>query len=154
MSSSSIALRAAATDFDVSSAAARALDAALRDAPDSLNPNVLRIEAARALGACGDATSIEALRPFAATGEYRNGLTGIAVDAVAAIVGRDPKSKAPAKEALCASYPAPAKDAADTAMCEALAKRVHAALAQVSGKKVAFPAKYDEAARKKLQAAW
>jgi hypothetical protein len=144
--------RALAKAADVKSA--RALESTLRDAPKSLNPNVLRIESAKALGACGDAASIEVLRPFAASGEYRNGLTGTAVDAIAEIVSRDAKAKAAARAALVAAFPPPATDAAEATMCVALAKRVHAALAKVTGKKVDFPGTYDEASRKKLVAAW
>ena len=135
-------------------AAARPLDALLRDAPKALNPNVVRIEAASALGACGDAESVAALRPFAASGEYRNGLTGTAIDAVAAIAARDPKAKGPAREVLVTAYPVPPEDPGDGALCVALAKRVHDALAKVTGKKVPFPDRYDAEARKKLASAW
>ncbi|MCE9637754.1 MAG: HEAT repeat domain-containing protein [Planctomycetes bacterium] len=134
--------------------AARPLDALLRDAPKALNPNVVRIEAASALGACGDAASIDALQPFAASGDARNGLTGVAVDAIAAIAARDAKAKPLARTALVAAYPAPPSDPADTKLVVALAKRVHEALAKVTGKKVAFPETYDAAARKKLAAGW
>lgn len=133
--------------------AARALEEVVKSPKESLNPNVLRIEAVKALGACGDAASVPVIAPHAA-GEWRNGLTGISVDALAAIGGRDAKAKAPARSALAAAFPAPPKDAAEKQAVETLAKRVHGALEKLTGKKVAFPATYDEKSRKALAAAW
>jgi len=148
--------------FEVCRALAKAPDAknrrpleALLAAPEaSLNPNVLRIEAAKALGACGDAPSVGALKPFAASGEWRNGLTGVAIEAVAAIGKRDRAARAAAKETLVAAYPTPAADAAERRGCEALAKRVHLALADLTGKKVPFPDTYDAKSRAKLAKSW
>jgi len=134
--------------------AAPFLEALLARPGQSLNPNVLRIEAAGALGACGSAGSIGALAPFAASGEYRNGLTGAAIDAIAAIAGRDKQARRPARDALREAYPPPQKEESERRMVEALAKRVHAALEQITGKRVAFPALYDEAARAKLVKGW
>jgi len=130
------------------------LEALLAEPKESLNPNVLRIEAAKALGACGDGGSVAALKPFAASGEWRNGLTGVAIEAVAAIGKRDRSARAAAKEALVAAYPAPATDAADRRGSEALAKRVHLALADVTGRKIPFPSTYDEKSRAKLLKSW
>jgi hypothetical protein len=115
---------------------------------------VLRIEAAGALGACGDAGSVTALAPFAASGEWRDGLTGVAVDAIAAIAKREKGARAGAKDALVAAYPEPAADATGARGTEALAKRVHAALEAVTGKKVDFPKEYDAKARERLRKSW
>lgn len=134
--------------------AARVLETVLAEPKESLNPNVLRIEAAGALGACGDPASVKALAPFATTGEWRNGLTGIAVDALAEIAKREKTARAAAKEALVAAYPKPATEASERAGTEALARRVHAALTAVTGKKVDFPAEYDEKARARLRKGW
>jgi hypothetical protein len=133
--------------------AARALEEIVKTPKESLNPNVLRCEAVKALGACGDAASVAVVAPHAA-GEWRNGLTGISVDALLAIGLRDAKAKAPAKGALAAAFPAPPKEVSERVAVEALAKRVQAALEKLTGKKVPFPATYDEKARKTLAAAW
>jgi hypothetical protein len=133
---------------------ARALERVLAEPKESLNPNVLRIEAAGALSACGDKESVKALAPFASTGEWRNGLTGIAVDAIAAIAKRGKAARPAAKDALLAAYPPPSADANERRGVEALAKRVHAALASVTGKKVDFPKDYDEKARARLRRSW
>lgn len=134
--------------------AARFLERVLAEPGKSLNPNVLRIEAAGALGACGDAGSVKALAPFASSGEWRNGLTGVAVDAIAAIAKREKGARGAAKDALVAAYPEPATDPRDARGAEALAKRVHAALEAVTGKKVDFPGDYDGKARERLRRAW
>jgi hypothetical protein len=134
--------------------AARVLERVLEKPEKSLNPNVLRIEAAGALSACGGSSSVKALAPFAGSGEWRNGLTGVAVDAIAAIAKREKGARGAAKEALLAAYPKPAAEAADARGTEALAKRVHAALEAVTGKKVDFPKDYDEKAVARLRKAW
>jgi hypothetical protein len=134
--------------------AARVLERVLAEPGRSLNPNVLRIEAAGALGACGDTSSVKALAPFASSGEWRNGLTGVAVDAIAAIAKREKGARGAAKEALLAAYPAPTTDANEARGTEALAKRVHAALEAVTGKKIDFPKDYDGKARDRLRKAW
>ncbi|MHC4469686.1 MAG: HEAT repeat domain-containing protein [Planctomycetota bacterium] len=134
--------------------AARPLEGVVEKPVASLNPNVLRIRAVEALGACGDEASVGVIRPFAASGDYRNGLTRISVDALAAIAARIAKARRPVKEALAAAYPEPATEPREKRMAEALAKHVHAALAKVTGRKVPFPGRYDAAARKKLMKAW
>ena len=134
--------------------AARPLEALLKDPGESLNPNVVRIRAAEALGACGDAASVEPLRPFAASGEFKNGLTKTSVDALAAIAARVEKARPAVREALAASYPVPPADKAAMQNCLALARAVHAALEKLTGKKVPFPDPYDGAAREKLAKAW
>jgi len=129
-------------------AAAPALEALVKDPGESLNPNVVRINAVRALGACGAASSVDAIRPYAASGEYFNGLTGVAVDALAAIGKRVKRARKAVEEALKASYPppAPANDDRATKACVALARRIHAALDESKP----FPSVYDDAARRKL----
>jgi hypothetical protein len=134
--------------------AVKALERLLAEPKPSLNPNVLRIEAGGALGACGGASSVKALAPFAEAADWRNGLTGVCVDAIAEIAKREKGARGAAKEALVRSYPKPAKDASEARGTEALAKRVHAALSAVTGKKVDFPATYDEKARDRLAKAW
>lgn len=137
--------------------AARALDAVLADPKDSRNPNRLRMEAAQALAACGDAASVAALAPFASSGAFYNGLTGGSVDALAAIAARHPESKEAVKKVLVDAYPAPpdpAKDARAPKFAEALAKKVHAALKAVTGKDVKFPEVYDEDGRTELLKSW
>lgn len=134
--------------------AARILERVLSDPEQSLNPNVLRIEAAGALAACGDRESVKALAPFATTGEWRNGLTGIAVDVIAEIAKREKAARPAAKEALLAAYPKPSADPNERRGVEALAKRVHEALAAVTGKKVDFPKEYDGKALERLRKAW
>jgi hypothetical protein len=135
-------------------AAAPAL-AALVDRPtESLNPNVLRITAIRALGACGDATAVATIRPHAVTGDYRNGLTGVSIDALAAIAVRVKEARADVVKALNGAWPKPATEPRESRMATGLAKRVHRALVSVTGKKVKFPSTYDAAAMAKLKEAF
>jgi HEAT repeat protein len=131
--------------------AARALEAIVAEPKDSLNPNVLRIRAVQALATCGNAKSVEAIRPHATSGAYFNGLTGVSIDALVAIAKRDKKARKPVKAALKQAYPEPPKDGDDreTRACVALAKRVHKALADL-GEKRAFPGDYNEQTRRKL----
>jgi hypothetical protein len=134
-------------------AAVPALEAVLAGPKDSRNPNVLRIKAAAALGACGGEGSIAALAPFA-KGGANNGLTGTCVDAIAAIAARSPGAEPSAKAALVEAYPEPAAEASLEKATVALAKRVHGALEKVTGRKAEFPAKYDAAAREALRKGW
>ena len=90
----------------------------------------------------------------ARSGDARNGLTGIAVDAVAAIAERHRKARPAARDALVRAYPPPAADAREARRVEALAKRVHDALSRITGKRVPFPRTYDAAAREKLGRSW
>jgi len=128
--------------------AARALEALVTKPIDSLNPNVMRIHAVDALGACGDVRSVRVIAPFAQSGEYFNGLTGKAVDALAAIGKRQKAARKEVRAALKAAYPHPPEedDARARRACVALARRVHKAL----GEKRPFPQEYDEKARAKL----
>lgn len=134
----------------------------VRDPAPSENPNVLRIRATKALGRCGDASSLAVIEPFAASGEYRNGLTMTAIQSVVAIAERVKAAKAPAIAVVAKAYPPPASTsgleaaaaAAEQRLCESLAKNVHDTLQKLAGKKVAFPADYTDATRKKLMASW
>lgn len=134
----------------------------VRNPAPSENPNVLRIRATKALARCGDASSLVVIEPFAASGEYRNGLTMTAIQSVVAIAERIRAAKAPAIAVLAKAYPPPASPAgleaaaaaAEQRMCESLAKSVHDTLQKLAGKKVAFPADYSDATRKKLMASW
>jgi hypothetical protein len=127
-----------------------ALEALVRDPRDSRNPNVLRIRAVQALAACGDAGSVAAIEPHAASGAYFNGLTGVAVDALAAIARRDATAREDVRAALRRAYPEPPTDGETRALkaCVALARRVHAALAS----ELPFPETYDAKARAALVA--
>src|SRR5690606_15506543 len=87
------------------------LEELLRTPSGSRNPNVLRIRAATALAHCGDTDSVAALAPFAASGNWRNGLTGVAVDALAALAQRVPEAVPRAAEALRGAFPEPRADA-------------------------------------------
>jgi hypothetical protein len=129
--------------------------AALVDRPtDSLNPNVLRITAIRALGACGDATAVGTIRPHAITGDSRNGLTGVSIDALAAIAKRVKDARPAAKKALNEAWPKPPKEPGEARRVVGLAKRVHRALVAVTGRKVKFPAVYDAKGIVKLKEAF
>lgn len=129
--------------------AAEALEALVRDPKDSLNPNVLRMRAVRALSTCGGLDSVAAIAPHAQSGAYFNGLTGASVDALRDIAARDKKARKAARTALIGSYPEPVAETAsarERRACEALARRVHKAL----GSKMSFPKPYDAAARARL----
>lgn len=137
--------------------AARAVEALVKDQPESRNPNVLCMNALAALATCGDAASLEVVRPLAAEMDPYNGRSFAVVEAVAGIVARIPAAQAAAKQLLAEGYPAPVDPAADKAKAEAavrLAKKVHDALKQVTGKSVPFPEPYDAAARSRLMSAW
>jgi hypothetical protein len=136
--------------------AVSALEAMVRAPKDSANPNVLRIEAVKALGACGNADSVAVLRGPATSGNYLNTLTGTAVDALAAIATRHPGAKSDVTKVLKDAYPPPAAPADEqrSRICTALARRVHKALEQLTGKKLDFPEVYDANARARLIENW
>ena len=125
-----------------------ALEALVRQPASSLNPNVLRIRAVQALAASGDADSVPVIAPHATSGVYFNGLTGIAIDALAAIGKRDATARAAVRTALLKAYPPPPDDGNERKLraCTALAKRVHKAL----GSERPFPEPYDAKAREAL----
>ncbi len=126
-------------------AANDALEALVREPTNSLNPNVLRIRAVQALAASGDIGSVEVIAPHATSGAFFNGLTGIAVDALAAIGKRREKARDLVRETLLRAYPALPEDgdARKLRACTALAKRVHKAL----DSKLPFPETYDAKSR-------
>jgi HEAT repeat protein len=129
----------------------------VRNPAGSKNPNVLRIRAVAALGHLGETEqTLEAIRPFAVSGDWFNGLTTTSVNALAAIGVRTADHLATVREILIASYPAPAAadDPRAARACRALAMRVHRALERLSGKSVPFPETYDQASRKALRDAW
>jgi hypothetical protein len=135
--------------------AVSALEAMLRTPKNSSNPNVLRIEAVKALGACGNAGSVAVLRAPATSGNYLNTLTGTAVDALAAIAARHDGTRAEVIKVLKDAYPPPAAaDEQRSRISTVLARRVHKALEQVTGKKVDFPEVYDAESRAKLVQIW
>ncbi len=129
-----------------------ALEALVRNPKQSRNPNVLRINAVQALAACGNADSVKVIAPHAASGEYLNSLTGISVDALAKIAKRETQAAASVRDVLFRAFPNPPTrpTATQQRYSTSLAKRVHAALQQLTGKNVAFPKTYDRAARQKL----
>ncbi len=129
-------------------AAEAALADLVREPKGSRNPNVLRIRAVEALGACGTPASVEVIAPFARSGEYFNGLTAISIDALLSIAKRHRKANAAVEAVLRESYPVPPADdeARARTACIALAKKIHAAL----GVKSPFPDPYDAKARERL----
>jgi hypothetical protein len=129
----------------------------VRDPAGSKNPNVLRIRAVAALGHLGKTEkAVEAIRPYALAGDWFNGLTSTAINALAAIGIRSGDHRAAVHEILIASYPAPPApdDPRTSRACRALAMRVHRALERLNGKSVPFPETYDNAARTSLRDAW
>ena len=132
------------------------LEGLVRRPDGSRNPNVLRMHTVRALARCGDGHSIAAIGPFAASGEYFNGLTGTAIDALVAIAARVRGERGGVSDVLKTAFPQPKPDTDEREQraCQALARRVHEALETVTGKERAFPAVYDEKAREQLTALW
>ena len=128
--------------------AAPALEAIVEKPANSRNPNVLRIRAVQALATCGTAKSVDAIAPWAQTGHYFNGLTGIAVDTLAALAKRHKSARKKVDAVLKKAYPPIPVQREKRAMraCVALAKRVHKA----RGTKKPFPAEYTEETRAKL----
>lgn len=134
---------------------ARDLEKVVAEPKDSLNPNVLRIRAVQALASCGDGTSVPVIAPHAA-GPVNNGLTRIAIDALAAIAERHPKSKDAVVAALAKAFPEPptGKDDRFARSKLALATQIHGVLVKLTKKRVKFPSDYDADARTKLMGAW
>lgn len=119
----------------------------------SVNPNVLRMHAAKALGAVGDQRAVVSLAEVTRRADPRNGLTGTAIDALVAIAARvDAKGRAEIAAALLESFPADLESAGLDGFGEraermllALAQRVQAALAKVTGKSLpALPAHWSK----------
>ena len=134
--------------------AASALEAIVTKPTNSLNPNVMRIRAVEALAKCGREESVAVIAEFATKGDALNGLTGEAVDTLAAIAARLPKTKPAVKEALIGSYPPAGGSSAEAQLRDALARKVHQHLTTLTGRKVPFPNVYDDAARTKLMKSW
>jgi hypothetical protein len=141
--------------LEVSTQAVHALESLVKNPVDSRNPNVLRIRAVQALAQCGRVHSASVIAEHAATRNYRNGLTNVSVDALAAIGAREPMAKQLAVPVLIKGLPCPVEpgDRMQRA-CTALARRIHGALVKLTGRSVEFPATYDAAARKQLVAAF
>ncbi|MDF1702141.1 MAG: HEAT repeat domain-containing protein [Planctomycetota bacterium] len=134
-------------------AAAPHLEALVRDPQPSLNPNVVRIRAVQALATCGRVESIAVVAPYATSGVYFNGLTGVAIDTLARLAARLPETQARVAQLLRAGYPVPPSEPRESKMgmrkhraATALARRIHKA----TGDPRSFPASYDEAARTRL----
>jgi hypothetical protein len=135
--------------------AKNSLELLVANPKNSRNPNVLRMNAVTALGSCGDLASVSVIQPFAASGDYLNGLTRTSVTALVNIAARNPNAREKVRDVLKASYPKPPSSSErDAGYCLQLAKHVHESLAKVTGKSVPFPATYDESARERLAASW
>lgn len=137
--------------------AAPALEVIVRDPGNSRNPNVARIRAVQALARCGTSDSLKAVAPHASSGVYFNGLTGVSIDTVLAIVNRHPESANTARAILKDAFPElPGKDKPerDLLACTRLAQRVNAALCKMTGETIAFPAEYTEQSRAALINRW
>ncbi len=114
-----------AVRFAVLDALADAPDAALTpelvrlfagagEAVPSRNPNVLRMRAARCLGAFGDERAIDALAPVAQATDARNATTRVVVEALGAIAARSDKADAARVRAILAeAWPQAIEDAGD-----------------------------------------
>ncbi len=118
----------------------------------SINPNVLRIHAAKCLGTSGDAATIEILAPLARTANPRNGLSPVLLKALATLATRLPEARARVVEVLLGSFPAALPHGADIAQSRpamALAKAAREALETASGRKdlPPLPAQWQEQAR-------
>lgn len=138
------------------SAAADALQQIVKQPANSRNPNVLRMRAVTALAACGDEDSVNVIAPFASSGQFLNSLTGTSVTALAAIADRRPAAKKAVRDVLKRSYPQPPANpnAVQQRYCLSLAKKVHAALQQITGRQVGFPAEYNRSTRAMLIQSW
>lgn len=136
--------------------AVAALERLARAPEPSRNPNVLRIHAVRALGVRGRASSTAVVAPFAATGNYRNGLTRVALRATRALAQRYPETRAEAAATLARGFPTPAQPGARTMarLCTRLARDLHAALVGLTGREVPFPSTYDAATKGQLERAF
>ncbi len=135
------------------SAAAPHLEALVASPAPSRNPNVLRIRAVQALATCGRPASVKIVAPYAVSGVYFNGMTGIAVGTLAALAAKYSAIKPEVERTLRTGYPSVAKlDLATPGGTRALraatglARRIHKALADPRP----FPSPYDEASRKAL----
>lgn len=129
----------------------------VREPKDSRNPNVLRSHLLKALAVCGDAGSLEAIKPLAVEGAANNGTTGAAVDTIGAIAERDEEARAPAAEILLNSFPVHSDKPEDpertewyAKLAKNLAQKVHKHLTAITKVKVDFPTDYKAETREKL----
>jgi len=136
------------------------LEELTKDPQDSRNPNVLRINTVQALAVCGDRDSLAVIKPYA-TGTANNGLTGTAVDAVAAIAKRSEQAKAPAAEILLECFIESTGGNTEqkqidwyAAMAKRIAEKAHKHLQELTGTKVDFPKDYNEETRAALRKAF
>jgi hypothetical protein len=134
--------------------AARALDAVVAKPEGTLNPNVLRMHAVRALARCGDAQSLDTLAPLADRSQFRNALTKTVVTTLAAIGARERKQKDRVRELLVGALPDAASDEREQAIVVQVARHVHDALEELTGRNVDFPGDYDARGVERLRAAW
>jgi hypothetical protein len=136
--------------------AREALELLVQEPRPSRTPNVLRIRAVTALGRCGGPESIAVIAPFAASGAYFNGLTGVSIQTLVTLASRFPEHTGTVRATLKRAFPALPEnpDERELRACTGLAKRVHSALAAVTGEDRPFPAVYDEASRRLLMADW
>ncbi|MCB9892903.1 MAG: hypothetical protein H6839_00470 [Planctomycetes bacterium] len=137
------------------------LEDLVRDPKDSRNPNVLRSYAIGALALCGDADSLEAIKPHAVEGAANNGTTGTAVDAIGQIGKRVDDAKAPAAQILLDCFIESTGGNEDAkqiewyaGMARRIAEKAHAHLQELTGKKVDFPKDYNEQTRADLRKAF
>jgi len=142
---------------------ARTLEALLADPGRSRNPNVVRIAAARALGACGDARSLGPLAHHAANAGGFNALSLVSVDGIAAIHGRIPESRERAVALLVESFPDAIDPDAEMPAAERereakaalrIAAHIHGTLEALTGEERPFPETWDAAARAAVVESW
>ncbi|MCA9278175.1 MAG: thioredoxin family protein [Phycisphaeraceae bacterium] len=132
------------------------LESLLTTPDGSKNPNVLRINAVKALARCGDARSIDVIAPFATSGEGRNSLTKASIDAIVSIAEHHADAVEHAKDTLVRAFPTVPADVPETELrfYRSVAVNAHAALQKLTGEAHEFPTEYDNAAREILIKAW
>ncbi len=139
--------------------AATPLQALVEKPTGTLNPNVLRMHAVKALARCGDAKSVDVLAPLADRTQFRNSTTRTVVTTLVAIATRQKGAAAKStvkavRGLLTGTYPDAQDDERMQRIALALAKHVHKALGELTGKKVKFPGDYDAKAVERLRSAW
>ncbi len=114
----------------------------------------LRYAVCQALARCGNADSIEVLAPFADKTQWRNALTKSVVTTLVTIAEREKRSRKRVQAILVETFPDPVEDERSQRIALGLAKHVHAALVDLTGRDPGFPAKYDEKTRSSLVKSW
>ncbi|MCA8945638.1 MAG: hypothetical protein KDB29_05390 [Planctomycetes bacterium] len=139
----------------------RQLEEIVRDPKDSRNPNVLRSYAIAALGACGTAESLEAIKPHAVEGKANNSTTGVAVDAIGEIGKRSKEAGAAAAAILLDCFIESTGGNTEqkqidwyAGMAKRIAEKAHKHLQELTGKKTDFPKTYNEETRAELRKAF